>query len=138
VRQTDAALARSAKARGDLGDLRQRVEAGRISRDEALSQIGQIIGQRRELRANFQFDAPSPFRHAHSTLRDSIDVSLQDDETTRRWITAVFDKSPDVSTLRAQMHALDGKASARKQEFLDEYNDLRRKRLGLPAIQPLY
>jgi hypothetical protein len=138
VRQTDALLQNSARDRGNLNALIGNVRRKAVSRGEALRQIDQIIGQRRSLVENLPVDPPSSFEHAHGVLRDSIIASLRDDEAVRRWIAAFYDGSPNEPQLFGEVGRLSNIASAKKTEFLAEYNDLREEKLDLPPTNPSY
>jgi outer membrane murein-binding lipoprotein Lpp len=138
VRQTDALLFRSAETRGDLNGLIRDVESRAIEREPALSRIDQIIGQRRHLRDNLPVDAPSSFRRSRARLRASVVASLKDDQAVRRWIDAFYRRSPNTSKLRAEVDRLSVSATAAKERFLSEYNELRDRELDLPPIDPAY
>lgn len=138
VRQTDALLANSARTRGDLGGLIRNVRAKTLSRAEALRQIDQIIGQRRSLADNLPVDTPPSFEHAQDVLRESIIASLRDDEAVRSWITAFYNGSPEEPQLFSEVGRLSDIATAKKTEFLSEYNDLRESNLDLPPTNPSY
>jgi hypothetical protein len=138
VRQTDALLSHSARTRGDLNGLIGDVQSRAISRESALSRIDQIIGQRRTLRDSLPVDTPPRFRRAQELLRASIVASLADDEAVRRWIDAVYRGSPDASQLFGEVRRLSVSATAKKEQFLSEYNALRQQELDLPPINPSY
>lgn len=138
VRQTDALLAKSARDRGDLNALIGNVRRKSVSRAAALEQINQIIGQRRALAESLPVDPPSSFENAQGVLRDSIVASLRDDEAVRSWIVAFYNGSPNEPQLFSEVGRLSNIASARKTEFLAEYNDLREEKLDLPPTNPSY
>jgi hypothetical protein len=138
VRQTDALLTQSANTRGDLNGLIGAVRGKSIARPEALRQIDEIIGQRKSLGQSLPVDPPASFEHSQQALRDSIDASLKDDEAVRRWIVAFYNGTPDEPKLFADVRSLSVTASAKKEEFLAEYNDLRRRELDLPPTNPSY
>lgn len=138
VRETDARLLRSARTRGDLNGLIGAVQSRAIPRESALRRIDQIIGQRRELRNSLPADVPPLFRDAHQLLRGSIVASLEDDEAVRRWIDAVYRDSPDASKLFGEVGRLSVSATAKKEQFLSEYNAVRQRELDLPPMNPSY
>jgi hypothetical protein len=138
VKETDHLLRQSARTKGDLRALIADVQRGAVSRDRALSRIDQIIGQRRSLRDDLPVDVPAAFRHAQRTLRESIVLSLSDDEAVRRWIDAVYRDSSEAPLLYRGVTALSGPATGKKAEFLSEYNYLRDKKLHLAPIDVQY
>jgi outer membrane murein-binding lipoprotein Lpp len=138
VRQTDALLSHSARTRGDLNGLIGDVQRRAISREAALSRIDQIIGQRRTLRDSLPVDTPPLFRRPQELLRASIVASLEDDEAVRRWIDAVYRGSPEASRLFGEVGRLSVSATAKKEQFLSEYNALRQRELDLPPTNPSY
>jgi hypothetical protein len=138
VRQTDALLDHSARTRGDLNDLVEDVDGRAISREAALRRIDEIIGQRRTLRDSLPVDPPQSFRRARQLLRASVVASLEDDQAVRRWIDAVYRRSPDAPRLDREWRRLSGVATTKKKQFLSEYNALRRQELDLPPINPAY
>jgi hypothetical protein len=56
----------------------------------------------------------------------------------RRWIDAVYRGSPDASRLFGEVGRLSVSATAKKEQFLSEYNALRQRELDLPPINPSY
>lgn len=138
VRQTDALLSHSARTRGDLNGLIGDVQSRAISRESALSRIDQIIGQRRTLRDSLPVDTPPLFRRPQELLRASIVASLADDEAVKRWIDAVYRGSPNVAQLFREVGRLSVSATAKKEQFLSEYNALRQQELDLPPTNPSY
>jgi hypothetical protein len=138
VRQTDTMLVNSARNRGDLNALIGNVRRKTISRADALRQIDEIIGQRRSLADNLPVDPPSDFEHAQGVLRESILASLADDEAVRSWMIAFYNGAPNEPQLFSEVGRLSNIASAKKAEFLAEYNDLREEKLDLPPTNPSY
>lgn len=138
VRQLDSLLANSARTRGDLGGLISDVQRRSISRQSALDRINQIIGERKSLRESLPVDQPDSFRHAQSSLRSSVDASIEDDQAVESWIEAFFDRSPAAASRFAEVRRLSFAASARKSEFLSEYNQLRQQKLGLAPLNVSY
>jgi hypothetical protein len=139
VARTDAVLEKSAETRSDLGALGNKISAqgagrsGGIGQDEAISEISQIIGRRRGLLDALPVDAPAPFERAHELLRESLAASLAANEARKRWIGAFYAGSDREPELRADVAQLDSTASSTKDDFLAEYNTVRRQELDLPA-----
>ncbi len=138
VRQLDSLLINSARTRGDLGGLISEVQQHSISRQSALDRINQIIGERKNLRESLPVDQPDSFRPLQSLLRSSIDASIEDDQAVQAWIEAFFDRSPAAASRYAEVRRLSFAASARKSDFLSEYNQLRQKELELSPINVSY
>jgi hypothetical protein len=140
VRQIDSLLTHSAQTKGDLTGLIERVENRdpNLTRQDALSAIDRIIAKRETLAESLPVDPPSSYRHAQGLLRNSIVASKRDDEAVKEWIVSFYADSPDQARLRRKFGSLGTVASEKKRAFLEEYNDLRRRKLDLAPTNPSY
>ncbi|MDQ5820063.1 MAG: toll/interleukin-1 receptor domain-containing protein [Actinomycetota bacterium] len=131
VRTVDAQLTRSAAEKVDLPGLVFQVENKFRAQTSAMGEIDRIIRQRTRLLDDLPTDPPAPFREAHRLLRASIVAALAEDRAVRDWARAVYAQAPSTDTLEAEMLRLGRDASELRQDFITEYNRVRRAELGL-------
>jgi hypothetical protein len=139
----DSKLRHSADTKGNLGGLIAVVDSldvnsKAISRDDALAEVNQIIGERRSLLNSLPPHPPQAFSSAQRILADSISASIADDVAVRNWIEGVFSGSPRVGELQRRYNDLSRVASDLKEQFLRKYNTLRRRLLQAPPISVDY
>jgi hypothetical protein len=130
----------SARARTTLGQLVDAVNGGSISEAGAANAIQAIIGNRQAfLTAIGKVTPPPAFSQAHQTLARSLQVSIADDQAIANWIDATFaGDSGSADYYWSRQQSLSLQASQLKQSFLDQYNGLRARLLGLPALDIHY
>jgi hypothetical protein len=136
VRGIDVQLQNSAKTRGDLVGLINRVTRKAISPDDALAGVSEIIGQRKNLQAGLPPDPPEEFRDVQHVLDSSITASLNADQAAKSWIEAFYGGSEeDAEYWYQQIGVFSDEAGRLKHAFLSQYNKLRRRLLDLPPLQ---
>lgn len=139
VGQIDARLTSSAHSKGDLnaliGDVK---DENPLPKAVALDRIETIIRQRRGLLDDLAFGPPETFRATHELLRKSVQSSLDDDLAVKHWMQGFYAGAPDRDARFAEVGRLSVIASQQKEQFLDEYNELREEKLGLTETRPAY
>jgi TIR domain len=139
VGQIDARLTSSAHSKGDLnaliGDVK---DENPLPRAIAIDRIDAIIRQRRGLLDDLAFAPPKTFRDTHDLLRKSVQSSLADDIAVKHWMQGFYAGAPDRDARFAEVGRLSTIASQQKEQFLDEYNELREEKLGLTETRPAY
>jgi hypothetical protein len=139
VGQIDARLTTSAHSKGDLNALINDVkDENPLPRPVAMDRIDAIIRQRRGLLDDLAFEPPETFRASHELLRKSVQSSLADDQAVKHWLAGFYAGAPDRDARFAEVGRLSTIASQQKEQFLDDYNELRNEKLGLTETRPAY
>jgi len=136
VESIDRLLTNSKETRMDLGELVNEVQGRSISFAAARRRIDRIITQRQSLQdAVAAFSTPKAFQGAAELLRASIGAALDDDFAIQAWINALYQNDPSAPDRLAEHAAASQRASTAKRKFVESYDRLRKRLLGLPPLE---
>jgi S1-C subfamily serine protease len=136
----DTALIDSARTRTGLGELIDGVNNGSLDAQTASDAINAVIDQRRQLLADVQsVDPPAPFARAADLLKASLVTAISDDLAVQSWIHAKYNGDSAAANAGWQRNiAISQQATAAKTRFLNTYNAVRRRLLGLAPLDVAY